>query len=81
MEVIGIILFCLISIWLGVGSSWLIICESKSYKPKAPDPPVVYYCDLCNEEIREGDEYYDFGEEKFCYSCVQEAFRTAEVEE
>jgi hypothetical protein len=34
MEVIGIILFCLISIWLGVGSSWLIICESKSYKPK-----------------------------------------------
>ncbi len=34
MEVIGIILFCLISIWLGVGSSWLIICESRSYKPK-----------------------------------------------
>ena len=25
MEVIGIILFCLISIWLRVGSSWLII--------------------------------------------------------
>ena len=39
--------------------------------PNAPDPPVVYYCDLCNEEIREGDEYYDFGEEKFCYNCVQ----------
>ena len=35
MEVIGIILFCLITIWLGVGSVWLIICESKSYKPKS----------------------------------------------
>ena len=30
--------------------------------PNAPDPPIVYYCDLCNEEIREGDDYYDFGE-------------------
>lgn len=38
--------------------------------PNAPDPPVVYYCDLCNEEIREGDDYYDFGEEKYCYDYV-----------
>ena len=49
--------------------------------PNAPDPPIVYYCDLCNEEIREDDDYYDFGEEKYCYYCVQEAFRTAEVED
>jgi len=49
--------------------------------PNAPDPLIVYYCDLCNEEIREGDDYYDFGEEKYCYDCVREAFRTAEVEE
>ena len=49
--------------------------------PNAPDPPVVYYCDLCNEEIREGDDYYDFGEEKYCYDCVQKACRTAETDE
>ena len=49
--------------------------------PNAPDPLIVYYCDLCNEEIREGDDYYDFGEEKYCYDCVQEAFRTAELED
>ena len=49
--------------------------------PNAPDPLIVYYCDLCNEEIREGDDYYDFGEEKYCYDCVQRAFRTAELEE
>jgi len=49
--------------------------------PNAPDPPVVYYCNMCNEEIREGDDYYDFGELKICYSCVKQAFRTAEVEE
>ena len=48
--------------------------------PNAPDPPVVYYCNMCNEEIREGDDYYDFGEEKYCYDCVQEAFRTAELD-
>jgi len=35
---------------------------------------------MCNEEIREGDDYYDFGEEKYCYDCVQEAFRTAELD-
>ena len=48
--------------------------------PNAPDPSVVYYCDICNEEIREGDDYYDFGEEKFCYDCVQRAFRTAYID-
>ena len=48
--------------------------------PNAADPPIVYYCDLCNEEIREGDDYYDFGEEKYCYNCVQEAFRTAYID-
>jgi len=35
---------------------------------------------MCNEEIREGDDYYDFGEEKYCYDCVREAFRTAELD-
>ena len=49
--------------------------------PNAPDPPVVYYCNMCNEEIREGDDYYDFGEEKYCYDCVQGSFRTAELED
>lgn len=29
MEVIGIILFCLISIWLGVGSIWLSLAKDK----------------------------------------------------
>jgi hypothetical protein len=49
--------------------------------PNAPDPPIVFYCDICNDPIYEGDDYYDFGEEKYCYDCVQRAFRTAEIEE
>ena len=48
--------------------------------PNTPDPPIVYYCDLCDAEIREGDDYYDFSEEKYCYDCVREAFRTAYID-
>ncbi len=32
LEVIGIILFCLIAIWLGVGSIWLSLAKDKEDK-------------------------------------------------
>ena len=32
MEGIGIILFCLIAIWIGVGSIWLSLAEDKEDK-------------------------------------------------
>lgn len=48
--------------------------------PNAPEPPVVCECDFCGEAIREGEDYYRFGDVKYCENCVESARETAEVE-
>ena len=54
------------------------ICPSSC--PNAPEPQVFGHCDECGETIYDGDEYYKIGNHKYCESCVQGGYRTAEVE-
>ena len=35
---------------------------------------IVYYCDLCGDEISDEDVYEDCGED-LCESCLKERFR------
>ena len=37
-------------------------------------------CSICEEDIREGDEYYEILGETICECCTQEAHRYAEVD-
>ena len=47
--------------------------------PEPPKPPVFAHCDLCDEPIYDGDEYYELDDHKYCEACVQGGYRTAEV--
>lgn len=38
--------------------------------PNAPDPPTVFICSGCGENILDGDDYYDVLGEQFCESCM-----------
>lgn len=48
--------------------------------PNAPEPPLFTKCEACGAEIYDGDEYYDIDDHKYCESCVQGGYRTAEVD-
>lgn len=48
--------------------------------PNAPDPPAVYVCSGCDQEIYEGEDYFDILGEQFCENCVRNARRTAEYD-
>lgn len=48
--------------------------------PNAPDPEICGYCDCCDDEIREGDEYYMIGSSIFCHDCVRKGEKYAEIE-
>lgn len=54
------------------------ICASSC--PNAPEPPIFAQCEECGADIYDGDEYYKIGDHKFCESCVNSSYRTAEVE-
>lgn len=54
------------------------ICPSGC--PNAPDPPLFAKCEACGAEIYDGDEYYKIDDHKYCESCVQGGYRTAEVD-
>lgn len=46
------------------------------------DPPevkAVLNCDLCGDEIFEGDYYYDLNGEVICENCVESARKVAGV--
>lgn len=49
--------------------------------PNAPDPPIVYYCVGCGEEIREGDYYYKIARDAWCCNCIEDCRKEAEIEE
>lgn len=44
------------------------------------DSPVLYYCDECGAEIREGEEYYSIDGMKICENCMDSARRYAGVD-
>lgn len=48
--------------------------------PNAPEPHVVYQCECCGAEIREGDTFYDICDEIWCEYCIEECRREAESE-
>lgn len=55
------------------------ICLRSPCSPRCPnalEPPVIYLCTGCGEEIRDGYEYYDVDGEPYCEDCV--SLRTAE---
>lgn len=38
---------------------------------------VIHYCEYCDTEIREGDEYYHIGEHTICTNCIAHYIRLA----
>ena len=48
--------------------------------PNAPDPPIYAHCEICDEPIYDGDEYYKINEHNYCEACVLNSYRTAEVD-
>ena len=54
-------------------------CSSRC--PNAPDPPAVFICSGCGQEIYEGEDYWDIMGEQFCEDCIDEARRIAIYED
>lgn len=48
--------------------------------PNAPEPPMVYICSGCGEDIRDGDDYWDIMGEQWCRECIDDARRVAEYD-
>lgn len=48
--------------------------------PMEPEPPSVFICSGCGENIYDGDEYFDIMGEQFCESCMREARGIAEYD-
>lgn len=47
--------------------------------PNAPEPPAVYVCSGCGEDIRDGDKVWHILGEQFCQECINYAEEIAEV--
>ena len=59
-------------------------CRMSPHHPRCPEASelkTVYYCSECKEPIYEGQMFYYIGDNKYCYSCIEEARSFAEVEE
>lgn len=56
---------------------WSNPCDPRC--PNAPEEPVAFLCSNCGGDIRHGDEYYEINDERWCYDCVSDAHRYAEV--
>jgi hypothetical protein len=51
-------------------------CDSRC--PNAPEPPSVFVCSGCGENIYDGDDYYEVMGEQFCQNCIDDARKVAE---
>lgn len=58
------------------------ICRQSPCNPRCPnyEPIVVAKCEICGDEIYEGETMYVLGESIFCESCVSDGITVAEVE-
>lgn len=45
--------------------------------PNAADPPAVFICSGCGDNILDGDEFLELCGEQWCMNCVDSARRTA----
>lgn len=45
--------------------------------PNAPDPPSVFVCSGCGDDIFEGDEYVELMGEQWCMDCINDCKREA----
>lgn len=45
--------------------------------PNAPEPPRVFVCSGCGDDILEGDDYWDILGEQFCEDCIDASKREA----
>lgn len=41
--------------------------------PNAADPPAVYVCFGCGDDILDGDDYWDIMGEQFCENCIDDS--------
>lgn len=49
--------------------------------PPEDDREIVYVCEMCGEEIREGDDYYDIeGFGPCCEDCITSSRHIAELD-
>lgn len=53
-------------------------CDSRC--PHAPEPPSVFVCSGCGENILDGEYYWDIMGEQFCSHCMDEARGVAEYD-
>lgn len=53
-------------------------CDSRC--PNAPDPPPVYVCSGCGDDIVVGEDYWDIMGEQFCHNCIADARKVAEYD-
>lgn len=49
--------------------------------PNNPDPAIVAVCDLCEEEIHEGEDYYDSPDGVVCENCADEYYQERFINE
>lgn len=45
--------------------------------PNAPEPPSVFVCSGCGDNIYDGDWYWDIMGEQWCEDCMEEAKKVA----
>ena len=48
--------------------------------PNAPEPPSVFVCSGCGDDIREGDDYWEIMGEQWCENCIDASKRVAEYD-
>jgi len=52
--------------------------ENKYLSPDDDEPEVIFECEVCEEPIYEGDDYYFvFEDVRVCESCMEKFRRTA----
>lgn len=54
-------------------------CPSGCPNAPEPEPEVFARCDACDDEIYDGEDYYEIGDCKYCEACVEYGRKTAEV--
>lgn len=48
--------------------------------PNAPEPPTVYVCSGCGNEIYDGEKVWHILGEQWCENCIYEAQEVAEYD-
>lgn len=48
--------------------------------PNADEPRVVTTCEMCGEDILEGDTMYVIGDDTFCEECIRDCKKEAEID-